>query len=353
MNVLEAVEALYEARPYPALGFFASLTPLRRDDLPLLNYQAGYCSSFGSSAGAARNPRILVAGCGTFEPVAVAAANPGAEILAVDISAKALGRLKRQLRWRGLTGRVRLLQSDLCRIPKSEGRFDFIVATGVLHHLEQPALALESLLARAHPRAVLRLMVYSPAGRDLLYGAKALAGLLGANTPRQVRRMMGALPADHPYRIYFHLYDDARTDSGLADGYLHPWDQPRSALGMEELLAQVGLVASKFLHRPGGQPEAAAALAPAASDWERMAVLEALGSLEENFKFFARRQGEEPQGHEGDHWFWNPALGKRGQIHSHLLGRDLAFDRSCRPAQLAPGERADLVKALLLLKGDC
>ncbi|RZA06173.1 MAG: class I SAM-dependent methyltransferase, partial [Proteobacteria bacterium] len=226
MKLLEAVEALYEARPYPPVGFLSPLQPLRRDDLPLLSYRAAYASSFGTTVGAAERPRILVVGCGTFEPVAVAAANPGAEILAVDLSKRSLDKLRWQARWRGKSGQIRRLQGDLMSISRSEGRFDYVIATGVLHHLVHPQKALHHLIQRTYPRAVFRCMVYSQWGRDLLYGAKDLAVCMGADTPRKFRRLMGSLPPNHPYRIYFHLYEDAKTDGGLWDGYLHPCDRP-------------------------------------------------------------------------------------------------------------------------------
>lgn len=355
MKLLEAVEALYEARPYPPVGFLSPLQPLRRDDLPLLNYRAAYASSFGSTAGAAERPRILVVGCGTFEPVAVAAANPGAEILAVDLSKRSLEKLRWQARWRGKSGQIRRLQGDLEGLTRSEGRFDYVIATGVIHHLEDPLRGLKRLLQLAYPRAVFRCMVYSQWGRDLLYGAKDLALRVGANTPRKFRRLMASLPGNHPYRIYFHLYQDAKTDGGLCDGYLHPCDQPLGALGWQAMLEKAGLEATRFLQRPEGQPAAADRLAKfskAQGPWERMAFLEALGGLEENFIFFARRTSEAGLATEAaaaKSFEWNPALLKKGTLRSRLLGDTVAYDTSRHPSSLDEATRRRFLDGLLLL----
>jgi SAM-dependent methyltransferase len=353
-NPIDAVRALYEARPYPSLGYLSPfLQRVRWEERPTLNYRAAYAASFGSTAGAARRPRILVAGCGTFEPVVVALANPGAEILAVDISAKSLEQLRWQLRCRGLADRVRLWRGDLERIPESEGAFDLIVATGVLHHLENPERGLNALEAIAGDRAVFRFMIYSYWGRALLYGAKELAASLGADSPAKVRRMMESLPPNHPYRIYFHLYDDAHEDAGLADGYLHPCDQPFSASSLGAFLERQGLEATLFLHGPEGQPQAAnlfARFPEEASPWERMALLELFGELQENFRFFARRAFAEPCV-GGCGWEWNEALPPRGELFARMAGKKLAFDRSRDPATLPVAQARELQRALFLIPG--
>lgn len=323
--LLDDVAALYNARPYPPVGLLSPfLQALRRDDLPLLNYQAGYGLCYG--AGAAAKPRILVAGCGTVEPVAVALANPGADILAVDISEASLKRLRWQAKARGVN--IRTLHSDIEAL--GEGDFDYIIATGVLHHLENPARGLNALVERSRGKAVFRFMLYSRFGRELLYGAKELGRLLGITEPKAFRKMIASLPASHPYRIYFHLYSDAATDTGVCDGYLHPCDQPFDAFSLRDFLKQAGLEVGGFLHKPSGQ----------ADSWEELALRESLAQLEENFCFFAGFSAERKEGA----LVWNPALPKKGRYFSRLLGEEIAFDRSAPVA-----DRDRLARALFLV----
>jgi hypothetical protein len=187
-------------------------------------------------------------------------------------------------------------------------------------------------------------MVYSYWGRSLLYAAKNLAVRLGADSPRAFRRLMESLPAGHPYKIYFHLYSDARTDAGLADGYLHPCDRPLRAPELRSLLASAGLASSAFLHGPE-RPEDF----PGISDpWERLALRELYGELEENFRLFARRAGL-PESANCTGCEWNEALPAKGELHSHILGRKLRFDTALSPALLSPTQVADFRKALFLL----
>lgn len=348
-SAAHAVEALYEARPYPPVGYFGGLFQrIRWEERQTLNYRAVFGAAWGATTEAAQRPRILVAGCGTFEPLVVALANPFAEIVAVDLSARSIALLQNQARWRGLGGRIFALQADLLNLPASLGTFDYVISTGVIHHLPDPAAGLRALAARASEKAVFRIMIYSAWGRSLLYRAKALAASLGVSDPAGFRRMIDSLPASHPYKIYFHLYSDARTDTGLADGYLHPCDQAFTARRLGQLLAGAGLTAARFLHAPEGQPAAARGLPPGASDWDRLALLEAFGALEENFRFVARRSGwaetAAPAGYE-----WNEALPPRGRFHSRILGKEVSFDKAVPVSLLPPSRREELARGFFLV----
>ncbi len=348
MGFLEDVESLYEARPYPPVSFLSSiLQKIDRDSLVLLNYSAGYAACYGSLAGAKQNPKILVAGCGTFEAVVVAMANPTATIWAVDLSESSLRKLQQQLKWRGLANRVKLWRGDFQKLPERD--FDYCIATGVLHHLENPHEGLRALLERSSEQPVLRLMLYSKWGRNLLYGAKRMAEILGIRDPKEFRAWINRFPADHPYRIYFHLYQDSATDTGLADGYLHPCDNPFLAGEVREMLSNLGLAVGKFLHRYEGQPEYADEIFGFGlkNDWDKIGALDALAQLEENFLFFVGKKGNFYA--PSSQWVWNPILPQSGAAFSKILGKTLNFDqRKPWSEQESPVE---LQKAMFLLPG--
>lgn len=358
LKLRSEVESLYESRPYPPVGYTSPFFQrVRWENRPTLNYRAAYAASYGSTHSipqtAQTAPRILVAGCGTFEPVVVALANPGANILAVDLSRKSLNKLEWQARARGLKNRIETWAGDFTELPESFGAFDFVISTGVLHHLPDPAAGLRALVSRTSDRGVFRFMVYSYWGRSLLYAAKELALSLGANTPASFRRMIESLPASHPYKIYFHLYSDAKTDTGLTDGFLHPCDQAFTAKELKIFLENAGLEATKFLHGPDGQPEAAEKLGGSSLNrWEKLALLECYGELQSNFIFLARPRGSK-ESHTANAYEWNQALPKRGPLHSSLAGRALDFDTAKDPASYSPPEVAELMRALYLVpKGE-
>lgn len=346
LNLRSKVTALYEGYPYPPVGTLSAfLQKIRWEERPTLNYRAVYAASYGSTQGAAIKPRVLVAGCGTFEPVVVALANPKADIVAVDLSAESLRRLDWQARARGVRNRIEAWQGDFAEMPERLGRFDFVIATGVLHHLPDPEFGLRSLVAHSTERAAFRFMVYSYWGRSLLYATKELAQQLGVSTPKELRRMIDSLPSSHPYKIYFHLYTDTRTDTGLADGYLHPCDRAFRAFELRTLVESAGLSVSAFLHSPEGRPKAA-------GDWEDLALREYTGELQENFRFFAKRNSV-PLSSASHTYEWNEALPAKGRLFSHILGKEIQFDTATSPAILPPARVEELKQALYLLpKGD-
>lgn len=290
------VREQYERFPYPRLPLVARV---RRLDTFLMNYEAAVYAAFGSTHFAQPRPRILVAGAGTFEPCVVALANPDSEILAVDISESSLKRLRLHLLRHGLANRVRLERADLRDIGPNFGKFDYIIATGVLHHLPRPEEGLAKLASLLAPNGVMRLMLYSRYGRAQVYRIQELCDALEIRRPAVLRWIVEKLPASHPVRVHFHLYSDSRCDTGIIDGFLHSCDHGFDASECEDFLGEAGLAATKFLHPIGSRPEDLMELmrektiwqrrAMALSDWERLAFLDRLSLLETNFNFIAAR----------------------------------------------------------------
>lgn len=103
--------------------------------------------------------RILEAGCGTgCQTVRLAAANPQASFLSVDISAQSLALARQAVSRRGLSN-VELRQADLLRLAQPDGaeseRFDHIFVCFVLEHLPDPAAALAALLRLLKPGGII------------------------------------------------------------------------------------------------------------------------------------------------------------------------------------------------------
>lgn len=126
------------------------MTP-SRTALPGYNWRWCVPCAYGVCTGAVPEwpepLRILDAGCGTgVSTDYLAHLNPGAEILAVDISPGTLEVARERLRRSGAAGRasVRIEQRSLLDLA-GEGPFDYINSVGVLHHLKQPQAGLRAL----------------------------------------------------------------------------------------------------------------------------------------------------------------------------------------------------------------
>jgi len=175
--VLSSVREQYERFPYPPIPWLA--LPSKGEGRGLA-YAYGrelvQASPFAQALAANDRPRILVAGCGTFEPVVAAMANPdAAEIVAVDLSATSLERLEKRLRFASVVSRwsssrrralnppLRLVRADL--FDWEDGQFDFIIASNVLHHVQEPDLLLRRLAGWLGPGGLLRMVTYAQHSR--------------------------------------------------------------------------------------------------------------------------------------------------------------------------------------------
>jgi SAM-dependent methyltransferase len=89
--------------------------------------------------------RVLEAGCGVGAQTAIIAAkNPDARFVSVDISEGSLEANRRQLQAKGLTN-VELRRADLFSLPFPERHFDHVFVCFVLEHLAEPLKALAGL----------------------------------------------------------------------------------------------------------------------------------------------------------------------------------------------------------------
>ncbi|MCA8954094.1 MAG: class I SAM-dependent methyltransferase, partial [Planctomycetes bacterium] len=248
------MQAQYAAWPYPQVPLLASLPSTHPFEL-----HADWLWDRCGSGPAPEQPRIWVAGCGTFQPYAFAVANPHAEIVAGDLSEPSLRIAARRCR---LHGRKNVTFAPLDLADEStwpDGEFDLIECYGVLMNLADPLRVLRGLRSRLTAGGVLRLMVYPQWSRSRVFQIQRLARLLGLHAndpshPSRLRALMKRLPRAHPLRFAFTTYRDSRNDAGIVDGFLHAGDRGFSAFELGALLRDADLSPAYWFHRPWGQP---------------------------------------------------------------------------------------------------
>src|SRR5262249_30166976 len=109
---------------------------------------------------------VLIAGCGTGqEAVEFARFFPDARILAVDLSVSSLSYAMRKTRELNVQN-IDYAQADILNLSTCGRRFDVIVSSGVLHHLEHPEEGLQQLTSILRPSGLIRLGLYSRAARE-------------------------------------------------------------------------------------------------------------------------------------------------------------------------------------------
>ncbi len=101
---------------------------------------------------AAGKQRVLDFGCGTGRAT-LRYRELGLEVVSADVSLTMLAALRADARRRGLA--VRCVLADGDALPFADAAFDAVVATGVLHHMPEPASGAQSLCRVLRPAGLL------------------------------------------------------------------------------------------------------------------------------------------------------------------------------------------------------
>ena len=247
------VSAFYDRFPYPG-------DPLQDGPPPGYNWRWCVDSAWAAATGALpprpdqgeRPWRILDAGCGTgVSTDYLCHLNPGAAVLAVDISAGALEVARERTRRSGAAKAVRELrieQRSLLDLA-GEGPFDYINSVGVLHHLREPEAGLQALAGLLRPGGLLHLFLYADGGRwEIHRTQRALARLAvgsGEEGLRLGRQLLAELPEGNRLRQHHERrwIVDTAADANFADMYLHPQE---TSYNLERLLAFVASAGLEF-----------------------------------------------------------------------------------------------------------
>jgi SAM-dependent methyltransferase len=201
-------------------------------------------------------------GSGTY---AVPLAARGAEVTVVDISADALATLARRAAEAGVGDRVHPVAGDVETLHElvEPGRFDLVLAHGILEAVDAPAPAVAAIAAAVRPGGVVSILVGNPVAAVL---ARALAGEptlalaelrhLGAadapTGPAAVERMCAdaglRIEARHGIGVFSDLVPGSALDAPGARDALDALDAEASGRApFADLAARVHLLA----RRPG------------------------------------------------------------------------------------------------------
>jgi 2-polyprenyl-3-methyl-5-hydroxy-6-metoxy-1,4-benzoquinol methylase len=157
-----------------------------------------------------KGKKILIAGCGTGEEAAdTARAYPGADITAVDLSLASLSYAIRKCTSLGFNN-IDFIQADILDLDALNKQFDYVISSGVLHHMEDPVAGLQSITRQLKPNGVMKIALYSTIARknlkiaqDWIIDNKQPATLAGI---RQFRDMLKTL-AGSPMQDLLQLPD--------------------------------------------------------------------------------------------------------------------------------------------------
>ncbi|HEX8238781.1 MAG TPA: methyltransferase domain-containing protein [Allosphingosinicella sp.] len=235
--VTRQVADQYRQWPYPA---WSRVTAVRPTTIPefIAKRDGGRPSSLPVAA------EVLVAGCGTGREAAINALRfPDAHVTAIDVSEASLAYAAERCRALDL-GRIDFRLLDLHDVAALGRTFDYVTASGVLHHLPDPEAGWAKLAEVLGPGGAMQVMVYSKIARLNVRAAQNLIADLSDRPVdddllREVRRRL----IDRGRRLIAGS-SDFYSLAGVHDLLLHrhedPFDVPRivralGSLGLELL----------------------------------------------------------------------------------------------------------------------
>jgi 2-polyprenyl-3-methyl-5-hydroxy-6-metoxy-1,4-benzoquinol methylase/tetratricopeptide (TPR) repeat protein len=198
-QVSTLVRQQYEENPYPRWVKTApdtapeSLDRLMQSRAPDAPYRP---------LGKADTVDVLIAGCGTGQQVVeIATSILNARVTAVDLSLSSLSYAKYRTDALGLSD-IEYGQADILELPALGRRFDYIVCSGVLHHMNDPLEGWRRLLSMLRPNGLMRIALYSEAARTDFVAAQNLIAARGygasANDIRMARQEIMGLDDSSP-----------------------------------------------------------------------------------------------------------------------------------------------------------
>ena len=145
----------YEENPFPRWRF--TLRPMKGNDIN--EFTNRYSDTFF------QKPEILIAGCGTGQQAMAWSAYKDSKICAVDLSSESLAYAIRKAKEKNIKN-INFYHLDLLDIELLNKKFDIIISTGCLHHMEKPEDGLESLVNVLKPQGLIYLGLYSKRARS-------------------------------------------------------------------------------------------------------------------------------------------------------------------------------------------
>ena len=149
------MKSQYEQNPFPRWRY--TLRPMEGVDINELTQK--FSQTFFNE------PEILIAGCGTGQQALLYSSYKDAKIHAVDLSRESLAYAIRMAKDKNIKN-INFYHLDLLDLELLNKKFDIIISTGCLHHMEKPEDGLESLVNVLKPQGLIYLGLYSKRARS-------------------------------------------------------------------------------------------------------------------------------------------------------------------------------------------
>ena len=148
---------------------------------------------------------------------------------------------------------LQILQLPIERVEELGKTFDYIVCTGVLHHLPDPDAGLKALREVLNPEGAMHLMVYARYGRTGIYMMQEFCRRLGIHAVdmemSDLIETLRELPPGHPLEYLLREAPDFQDAAELADALLHPRDRAYSVPEVIDFIEKAGLAFGRWIRQ--------------------------------------------------------------------------------------------------------
>ncbi len=190
-----------------------------------------------------KNPKILVAGCGTGEhSIGAATRYLNSEVLAVDLSLKSLSYAIRKTKELNINN-IKYMQANIFDLKLLKKDFDIIESSGVIHHMKDPLSGLSALANCLKMNGLMRIAVYSKIARESIYKARKI--IIKQNLSSTKKAMLKfrkeIIEDKYPNLLKIKMHNDFYSTSELRDLLFHAQEHTFTLLQIKKLLKKLNL----------------------------------------------------------------------------------------------------------------
>ena len=239
-NVSSKVREQYEENPYPRWLSLA-VPHISKPISTILKNKKLKITDL--SVNEIKNPKILIAGCGTGQhAIETATRFKDCEVLAVDLSLSSLAYARRKTEELGLTN-IEYMQADILDLGSLDRQFDIVESVGVLHHMKDPMAGWKVLTDCLKPGGLMKIGLYSELARknivQMRHEIQKLSIDSGDAAMKLFRQYVVNSEEEHHKQIV--LNPDFYCLSGLRDLLFHVQEHRFTISEIKDSLAQLDL----------------------------------------------------------------------------------------------------------------
>jgi len=168
-DVSQKVKSQYEENPYPRWRYSSHKTNQKISIIQAINTEIN--PNYIRQNIDNNQLKVLVAGCGTGNQILHTQIYKNSQVTAIDLSLSSLSYAQRKINELGIDN-VELIQMDILEVYLLEKKFDIILCSGVLHHMDDPSRGLKTLLRVLKNNGFLKLGLYSELARQDIVKAR-------------------------------------------------------------------------------------------------------------------------------------------------------------------------------------